>query len=69
MSITFRSKAYDGGTSHTSLTVTEPTGAAENDVLFMWINADAGLGGFTGPTGGWTLLYSQTAGSNFHIVW
>ncbi|MEZ0392249.1 MAG: hypothetical protein ACAH59_08545 [Pseudobdellovibrionaceae bacterium] len=55
--IAFRSKTFTSfGTSSTSKTVTEPAGAAQNDILFLWMVLD-GSPTVTTPTG-WTLLHS-----------
>jgi hypothetical protein len=55
--IAFRSKSFNyTGTSTTSLTVSEPAGAANNDILFMFVVAN-GNPTFSTPTG-WTQVFT-----------
>jgi len=58
MAIAFRSRSYLLTTSsHTSVTPSEPTGAAQNDILLYQFTVFTGSGTVTGPTG-WTSAYS-----------
>ena len=53
----FRSKTF-ATSSGTGFTASEPSGAAENDLLYMWIVLQNTFSSFVGPTGGWELLYN-----------
>lgn len=55
--------SYGRGTS-SSLTATEPTGAASGDLLIMSVYAEV-TGAITGPTGGWTTEQNQVGTGQF----
>jgi len=61
MAITARTATYATTGSGTSLAVAEPTGAAQDDILFLWVDyANNNLNLSSGPTG-WTLLNEWTS--------
>ena len=67
--IALRSKTYTTNTS-TTVTPAEPAGAAQNDILFIWMEIQ-GDQVVTTPTG-WTELYHLQSTPNFlggHLYW
>lgn len=59
--VAWRSKTFNSGTG-TSFTATEPSGAAQNDILLMWIVVAGTNTSFVGPSG-WTQLHALPATS------
>ena len=62
--VAFRSKTTNLGTG-TNFTATEPTGATQDDVLFMWVTLGNGITNYSPPSG-WTELYHLQTGSSPH---
>ena len=65
--VKFRSKTHLN-TSSTTCDPGEPAGAAENDILLLWVASAYDL---TGTPTGWTLLYHTnfTSGNHTHFFW
>jgi hypothetical protein len=68
--IGFRSKTFVTSSSATSATPTEPVGAAQNDILLMFIVIETSNTTFIAPAG-WTQLYAlpSTTGADVWVYW
>jgi hypothetical protein len=67
--VTFRSKTFVTSSATSSVTLTEPSGAAKNDIMVMVFNTYNGLTGVT-PPAGWTQIYSSvTAVTDTYVYW
>ena len=65
--ISFRSKSLSTGQSNTSITASEPSGTAKNDLLIMFIVLERGYTNFIAPSG-WTQLYNLTSTNNANVL-
>jgi len=57
MAVAYRSGAQTNFSSSTTLTLTEPAGAAENDILIAAVYHEAGAGVTITPTASWNLIH------------
>ena len=65
---TLVSRDTDGATSGTSLTMSEPAGCAENDILVVWIATNTGGNWGTTPTG-WAQILSAIGTYPYSLYW
>jgi hypothetical protein len=66
MAVAFRNKTWVTNTA-LNVTPTEPTGAAQGDIIFVWIVTDKTAGGATtisAPDGTWTAVSATLAGTH-----